>query len=211
VHTLEPRLPVVSTWHRIAVGAILAVGLAVGVLLPDGRYCDSGVDRFRQWSYTNKEWSYGCGPGSSMPMDAKVDLRIPLRIAAGVVAFLLAWWVGRLLGRRRSFRPTTAREKQLLSSTILVAIYGLLGATLAIVLTFRQDSFCILRGPGSLSCSYKSFLGWDTAPILVDALWVVVGAAAGTVVGLGVAGLGQRFESPSPDVSGVGAPPAGPG
>jgi hypothetical protein len=78
------------------VGAILVVGFAVAVLLPNGRTCDSGA-RFRQWSYANKEWSYGCGPGENQPMDAKVDLRIPLRIGVGIATLLLAWGVGRLL------------------------------------------------------------------------------------------------------------------
>ena len=73
----------------IAVGAILVVGFAVAVLLPNGRTCDSGA-RFRQWSYANKEWSYGCGPGENHPMDAKVDLRIPLRIGVGIATLLLA-------------------------------------------------------------------------------------------------------------------------
>lgn len=186
----------------MAVGAILVVGFAVAVLLPIGRYCESGVDRFRQWSYTNKEWSYGCGPGSNMPADAKVDSRIPLRIGVGVAILLLAFGVGRLLNRRGAVRPARAGEKQRLSTMLprnwmLVAIYGLLGAALALVLTFRHDSYCILRGPGSISCPYKSFLGWDTTPVLVDVLWSAVGAAAGTALGLVIARLGQGYESPS--------------
>ena len=186
----------------MAVGAILVVGFTVAVLVPDGRYCDSGVDRFRQWSYTNKGWSYGCGPGSNMPADAKVDSRIPLRIGLGVATLLLAFGVGRLLNRRGDVRLARAGEKQRLSTTLsrnwmLVAIFGLLGATLALMLTFRQESYCILRGPGSLSCPYKSLLGWDTTPVLVDVLRAVVGAAAGTALGLVIARSGHRYESPS--------------
>jgi hypothetical protein len=190
-----------STW-RLAVGAILVVGFAVAVLAPDGRYCDSGVDRFRQWSYTNQEWSYGCGPGSSMPADAKIDSRIPLRIGAGVATVLIAFEVGRLLKRRGDVPPARAGEKQRLSTTrsrnwLLVAIFGLLGATLALVLTFRGESYCILRGTGSLSCPYKTFLGWDTTPVLVEVLWAGVGAAVGTALCLVIARFWQGYETPS--------------
>jgi hypothetical protein len=182
---------------------MLVVGFAVAVLVPDGRYCDSGVDRFRQWSYTNQEWSYGCGAGSNMPADAKVDSRIPLRIGLAVATLLLVFGVVRLLNRRGDVRLARAGEKQRLSTTLsrnrmLVAIFGLLGATLALVLTFRHESYCILRGPGSLSCPYKSFLGWDTTPVLVDVLWAVVGAAAGTALCLVIARFGRGYESPSP-------------
>jgi hypothetical protein len=186
----------------MAVGAILVVGFAVAVLLPNGRYCDGGVDRFRQWSYTNEGWSYGCGPGSNMPADAKVDSRIPLRIGVGAT-LLLAFGVGRLLNLRGAVRPARAGEKQRLSTMLprnwmLIAIYGLLGAALALVLTFRHDSHCSLRGPGSLSCPYKSFLGWDTTPVLVDVLWAVVGAAAGTALALVIARLGRANTSRLP-------------
>jgi hypothetical protein len=136
-----------------------------------------------------------------MPADAKVDSRIPLRIGLGVANLLLAFGVGRLLTRRGD-SPPRADEKQRLSTKrsrnwMLVAILGLLGATLALVLTFRNESYCILRGTGSLSCSYKSFLGWDTTPVLVDGLWAVVGAAAGTALCLVIARFGQGHESPS--------------
>ena len=119
-----------------------------------------------------------------------------------------------------SLRPIRASNKQLTSSTIartwiLVATYGLLGATLALVLAgaignlidrlarapgFGRGAVVDVvrgRGPGSLSCSYKSFLGWDTAPVRVDVLWAVVGTAAGTALGLMIARLRRRYESPN--------------
>ena len=138
-----------------------------------------------------------------MPADAKVDSRIPLRIGLAVATLLLVFGVVRLLNRRGDVRLARAGEKQRLSTTLsrnrmLVAIFGLLGATLALVLTFRHESYCILRGPGSLSCPYKSFLGWDTTPVLVDVLWAVVGAAAGTALCLVIARFGRGYESPSP-------------
>jgi hypothetical protein len=137
-----------------------------------------------------------------MPADAKIDSRIPLRIGVGVATLLLAFGVGRLLNRRGDVRFASGGERHPLSTArsrnrLLVTIFGLLGATLALVLTFRHESYCILRGPGSLSCPHKSFLGWDTTPVLVDVIWAVVGAAVGTALCLVIARFGRGYESPS--------------
>jgi hypothetical protein len=116
-------------------------------------------------------------------MDADIDWRIPVRIGAVVVALLVAWAV-LADGQRSSGRPTVARSRT------IITLYGLSGATVALLLTLREDSFCLLlhgRIPGSLSCSYRSFFGWNAEPIIVEVLFTVVGAAVGAAAGLLVA------------------------
>jgi hypothetical protein len=97
-----PTLDGMSGQLRLLVGMVLAIGLAVAAFLPNGHACSDG-ELFRQWSYTQERWFYGCRPSAEeierhqgsffpyYPMDAAVDRRIPLRIGLGLVALSLAW------------------------------------------------------------------------------------------------------------------------
>jgi hypothetical protein len=94
----------VSGQLRLLVGLVLAIGLAVAAFLPNGHACNDG-ELFRQWSYTQERWFYGCRPSAEeierhkgsffpyKPMAADVDRRIPLRIGLGLAALSLAWGV----------------------------------------------------------------------------------------------------------------------
>ena len=122
--------------------------------------------------------------------DADIDWRIPVRIGAVLVALLIAWVIlangPRALGRTASARSRT-----------IISAFGLFGATIALVLTLRADSYCLLlhgRIPGSLSCSYRSFFGWNAEPIVVEVLFTVVGAAMGAAAGVLVARWARRGE-----------------
>ena len=124
------------------------------------------------------------------PMGADIDWRIPMRIGAVVVALLIASAV--LANGQRSPGMTMSAQ----SRTIII-LYGLFGATIALLLTIRQDSFCLLlrgRAPGSLSCSYRSLIGWNAEPILVEVLFTALGAAAGVAAGVLVARWAGRHQ-----------------
>jgi hypothetical protein len=185
-------------------GAIVGLGLAVAILLPNGHVCREAdaAEVHRQWSYSQERWFYGCWPSQDVidrvdpftirPTDAHTDWRIPLRIGA-VAAGLLVAWIVVTRGRRQ---VPTDREQQpapwtpTVSTWVLVAFSALGGAVIALLLTIREDPYCILfsRAPGGLSCTYRSFFGWDAEPILVEVLFTVVGAACGAAIGL----LAQR-------------------
>jgi len=183
---------------------ILALGLAVAVLLPNGYTCGTRepVEVGRQWSYSQERFFYGCYPTPEarealetqehflpwMPLEADTDRRIPVRIGAVVVALLTAWAV-LANGQRSPGRTTIARSRT------IITLFGLFGAAIALLLTLREDPFCLLlrgRAPGSLSCSYRSFFGLDAEPILVEVLFTVVGAALGTAAGVLVARWASR-------------------
>jgi hypothetical protein len=185
----------VGTSTRVLAGSILALGLAVAVLLPKGYACSTQepVEVGRQWSYSQERFSYGCRPTPELiealeaqehfmpwhPMGADIDRRIPVRIGAVLIAALLAWAV--LANGQRSFNRTAGAR-----SRAIITMYGLLGATIALLLTLREDSFCLLlhgRIPGSLSCSYRSFFGWNAEPILVEVLFTVIGGVVGAAAG----------------------------
>jgi hypothetical protein len=188
-------------WLRVVAGSIVALGLAVSVLLPNGYACPDDEQVGRQWSYFQERWSYGCRPSAEEiesqimpyhPMGADIDRRIPLRIGAVLAGLVIAWGVIWMVNRR------DLRDAGVLASWshdrwawILVVLSAISGATIALLLTLRQDPYCILhgRGPGSLSCSYRSFFGSDTEPGVVEALFGVVGAVAGTGLGLLIARL----------------------
>jgi hypothetical protein len=129
--------------------------------------------------------------------DADIDWRIPIRIGAVLVALLIAWAVI-ANGQRSPGGTTNARSRT------IVTVWGLFGATIALLLTLREDSFCLLLRPGSLSCSYRSFFGWDTEPIFVEVLFTVLGAAVGAAAGVLVAHWARRHERGT--VGLVGAP-----
>ena len=177
-------------------GSVWALGLAVAALLPNGYTCGTQepVEVGRQWSYSQDRFFYGChltpeameALGTQehfvpwRPTGADIDWRIPLRIGAVGVALLIAWVV--LANGQRSPGRTTDAPSQ-----TIVILYGLFGATIALLLTLREDSFCLLlrgRAPGSLSCSYRSFFGWSAEPIFVEVLFTVAGAAAGAAAGV---------------------------
>jgi hypothetical protein len=206
----------VGTSTRILAGSILVLGLAVAVLLPNGYACSTSepVEVGRQWSYSQERFFYGCRPTPEliealeaqehfMPwrgMDADIDWRIPVRIGAVLITALLAWAV--LANGQRSFNRTPSAR-----SRAIIALSGLLGATIALLLTLREDSFCLLlhgRIPGSLSCSYRSFFGWNAEPILVEVLYAAVGSAVGAAAGALVARWARRDERGT--VGLVGAP-----
>jgi hypothetical protein len=200
----SPTLRFAGTSTRVLAGSILALGLAVAVLLPNGYACGTQepVEVGRQWSYSQERFFYGCHPTPEtmealetqehflpwMPTDADVDWRIPMRIGAVVVALLIAWAV---LANGQRFPGKTKNTR----GRTIIALYGLVGATVALLLTLREDSFCLLlrgRAPGSLSCSYRSFFGWDAEPVLVEVLVTMVGAALGAAVGVLVARWARR-------------------
>lgn len=134
-----------------------------------------------------------------MPAGADIDWRIPMRIGAVIAALLIAWAL--LANGRRSPDGTTIAR----SRTIII-LYGLFGATIALLLTLREDSFCLLlrgRTPGSLSCSYRSFFGWDAEPILVEVLFTVLGAAVGAAAGVLVARWARRDQRGSAGLVGA--------
>jgi hypothetical protein len=145
-----PTLLLAGTSTRVLAGSILALGLAVAVLLPNGYACGTRepVEVGRQWSYSQERFFYGCYPTPEAmetleaqehfvpwhPMGADIDWRIPMRIGAVVVALLIAWAV-LANGRRSSGRTTKTR------GGTIIALYGLVGATVALLLTLREDSF----------------------------------------------------------------------
>lgn len=195
----SPTLRFAGTSTRVLAGSILALGLVVAVLLPNGYACGTQepVEVGRQWSYSQERFFYGCYPTPEAmealeaqehfvpwhPMGADIDWRIPMRIGAVVVALLIAWAI-LADGRRSSGRTSRTRSRT------IIALYGLVGATIALLLTLREDSFCLLlrgRARGSLSCSYRSFFGLDAEPILVEVLFTMVGAAVGAAAGVLVA------------------------
>jgi len=197
---------------RVLAGSILALGLAVVAFLPNGYTCgtEEPVEVGRQWSYSQDRFFYGCHLTPEAmealetqehslpfrPTDADIDRRIPMRIGAVGVALLIAWVV-LANGQRPPGRTTSA------SSRTIIMLYGLFGATIALLLTLRGDSFCLLlrgRAPGSLSCSYRSFLGWDAEPILVEVLFTVVGAAVGAAAGVLVARWASRDQRGTVDL-----------
>ena len=79
---------------------------------------------------------------------------------------------------------------------LVVGLYALGGSVIAFLLTLQEDSYCIRfgRGPGSLTCSYRSFFGWDAEPIVVEALFALIGRAIGAGAGLLVARWARRSE-----------------
>jgi hypothetical protein len=190
---------------RTLAGPIVGLGLAVAILLPNGYVCSEqdAAEVRRQWSYSQERWFYGCWPSQdviergvpSRPTDADTDRRIPLRIGAVAAALLIAW-IAVSKGRREV--PTDGEQLPAAWTTtvptwVLVALSALGGGVIALLLTLREDSYCILfrRLPGGLSCTYRSFFGWDAEPILVEALFSVVGAAGGAPIGL-LAARGAR-------------------
>jgi len=201
-----PYTRYLSTSTRVLAGSILGIGLAVAVLLPTGHVCTApdAVEVRRQWSYSEERWSYGCWLSEEvfergtpfMPTDARTDWRIPFRAGAVVAGLLIAWMVvgndRRLVATDRDQAPppwATAGWTR-----VSVALYAFGGAVIALLLTLRHDSYCILfsRAPGGLSCSYRSFFGWDAEPILVEILFTVIGAAGGAVVGVLIARLASN-------------------
>jgi hypothetical protein len=208
----------VGTSTRVLAGSILALGLAVAVLLPKGYTCgtEQPVEVGRQWSYSQERFFYGCRPTPELMAalaaeehflpwrgtGAEIDWRIPARISAVVVALLIAWAV--LANGRRSPGRTTETVNR-----AIIPLSGLLGAAIALLLTLRQDSFCLLlrgRIPGSLSCSYRSFFGWGAEPIIVEVLFTVVGAAVGAAAGVVVARWARRGDRGTTSL--IGAPAA---
>ena len=183
---------------RMLAGAIVGLGLTVAILMPSGFVCAErdAIDVRRQWSYFQERWFYGCYPSQPvidrgipfMPMDARTDWRTPLRLGAAAAGLLIAWIVigksRRPLPNGRGQQPN--RRTATVPTSVLVAFSALGGAVIALLLTVRQDPYCILRSraPGGLSCTYRSFFGWDAEPILVEVLFTVVGAAGGLAVGL---------------------------
>jgi hypothetical protein len=180
----------------VLAGSVWALGLAVAALLPNGYTCGTQepVEVGRQWSYSQERFFYGCYPTPEarealetqehflpwMPLEADTDRRIPVRIGAVVVALLTAWAV-LANGQRSPGRTTIARSRT------IITLFGLFGAAIALLLTLREDPFCLLlrgRAPGSLSCSYRSFFGWSAEPIFVEVLFTVAGAAAGAAAGV---------------------------
>jgi hypothetical protein len=203
----------------VLAGSILALGLAVAVLLPNGYTCgiQEPVEVGRQWSYSQDRFFYGCHPTPEamealetqehflpwMPTDADIDWRIPVRIGAVGIALLIARAVV-ADGRRSPDRMSSTRSRT------IVILYGLLGATIALLLTFREDSFCLLlrgRAPGSLSCSYRSFFGWHAEPIFVEVLFTVVGAAVGAAAGVLVVRWARRDQHRSIGLVGASSDP----
>ena len=77
----------------------------------------------------------------------------------------------------------------------LVILYSLFGAAIAVLIALRQDDYWV-RGIDGPSFSTRSFLGWDTTPVLAEALVAVVGAAGGFALGLLVANVYRRSEAP---------------
>jgi hypothetical protein len=148
----SPTLRFAASSTRVLAGSILALGLAVAVLLPNGYACGTQepVEVGRQWSYSQERFFYGCYPTPDAmealeaqehfvpwhPMGADIDRRIPMRIGAVVVALLIAWAV--LANGRGSPGGTNGRSRASIS------LYGLVGATNAHLLTLREDSFCLL-------------------------------------------------------------------
>jgi hypothetical protein len=122
-------------------------------------------------------------------MDADIDWRIPVRIGAVGVALVIAWAVV-ANGQRFPRRTTSERGRA------IIILYGLFGATIALLLTIRQDSYCFprARAPGAHPCSYRSFLGWSAEPILVEVLFTALGAAVGVAAGMLVARWAGRHQ-----------------
>lgn len=189
-----------STSTKVLAGSIFALGLGIAVLLPNGHVCrERGVVEVRrQWSYTQERFFYGCYLTPELtasiddrgvpyhPMGAHTDWRIWFRVGALAYGLLIAWIIVRTQDR--------ATGTIAIQPWVFVAFYALAGAVIALLLTLQADSYCIRqgRGPGSLSCSYRSFFGWDAEPMVVEVLFALVGAVVGAAAGVLVAGWVRR-------------------
>jgi hypothetical protein len=213
-----PPLSSVSVSLRASVGSIVVLGFAVAILLPNGHVCleTDALEVRRQWSYSQERWFYGCWPSQDViergipfrPTGAHTDLRIPLRIGAVAASLLIAWIVVDKSRRRSSSddEQEPAQSTTTVPTVVIVELSALGGAVIALLLTIREDPYCILfsRAPGGLSCTYRSFFGWNATPILVELLFTVVGAIGGMAVGLSAAHAARiseaaRTGSPSSD------------
>jgi hypothetical protein len=193
----------------VLAGSIVVLGLGVAIALPNGYVCREldAVEVHRQWSFGQERWFYACFPspgtidaGSTFhPMDAATDWRIPLRIGVAIAGLALAWAVVVLLIRRGQLDATSHAEGEPGPTAdrrtwILVTVYAIFGAAIAVLVTLRQDDYWV-RGTTGPSFSTRSFFGWEMTPILAEALVAIAGAASGAAVGLLVAALHRRFGS----------------
>ena len=198
-----------SAWLRVLAGSILVLGLAAAIALPNGYVCGEpdAVEVHRQWSFGQERWFYGCFPSremiegeapfTGMRMGPESDWRLPLRVGIAVGGLLLAWSVVVLVNRRVRRDATGGSQEPWTADRwtwILLAVYALFGATIAVLVTLRQDEYWV-RGTVGPSFSTRSFLGWDITPILAETLVAVVGAAGGVALGLLVASLCRRYET----------------
>jgi hypothetical protein len=200
----------VSVWSRVLAGSIVVLGLAVAIALPNGYVCRArdAVEVHRQWSFGQERWFYVCSPDresiegdapfTGMPMGATTDWRLPLRIVVAIAGFVIAWVVVLVTRRGQLGAAGGSQGRRALTTDrrtrILVAVYALFGAIIAVLATLRQDDYWV-RGTDEPSFPTRSFLGWDTTPVLAEALVAVVGAAGGALLALLVSNLHRRFES----------------
>ncbi|HEX6399590.1 MAG TPA: hypothetical protein VF108_03855 [Actinomycetota bacterium] len=128
-------------------------------------------------------------------MGAATDWRIPMRVGVAITALVLASSVLVLVSRRGLVgAPGGSREPRTANrlTRILVAVYALFGATIAVLVTIRQDDYWVRGTP---SFSTRSFLGWDMTPVLAETLVAIAGAAGGIALGLLVSRMNRRVET----------------
>jgi hypothetical protein len=193
----------------VLAGSIVVLVLAVAIAVPNGYTCGDGdaVEVHRQWSFGQETWFYVCFPDREtieeevgfrgMPMGATTDWRIPLRIGVVIAGLVLAWAVITLDDRRRLVGATSSAEEPSITdrrTRILVAIYALFGAVIAVLVTLRQDDYWV-RGTDGPSFSVRSFLGWNMTPALTEALFAVVGATGGIALGLFISHMHRHVGS----------------
>jgi hypothetical protein len=112
------------------------------------------------------------------------DRRIPLRIGAVLAGLVLARAVPFFVDRMGTGGPSGNQLPRPSAGTgILVAVYTLLGAAIAVLVTLRRDEYWVRAADGS-GFPTRSILGWETTPILAEVAVAIVGAAGGALLGL---------------------------
>ena len=60
---------------------------------------------------------------------------------------------------------------------------SILGGVIGLAYSASLDEVCI-GGGDVFACDYRSFFGWEIAPLAAWALWTAIGAAIGVATGL---------------------------
>jgi hypothetical protein len=65
---------------------------------------------------------------------------------------------------------------------IFVLVGAILGAVVGLAYSVTLDEVCI-GGGDVFACGYRSFFGWEIAPVAASALWTAIGVVGGGLVG----------------------------
>ena len=159
-----------SRTARFALGGAVVVATAALVLE-------------RSLSYSERVYRRKGGPWIHEPPRAHV-FGFELSPTEGVVWFIL---LGALAGGLLGVVLARVRQRQ---RTFMLGGAGLIGAV-GFVYSVSLDEVCI-GGGDVFACGYRSFFGWEIAPLAAWALWTAIGAAIGGIVGLVAARASRR-------------------